>query len=100
MLKFSHDGLEGERICCDNSFLYCIFIVGGNFRFDHFLLFDWLLFYQITIKTIGSTVVASPTEPGFVGTLKNVTVPEGRDVALSCSVKNLDGHKVKLPFVK
>jgi len=39
--------------------------------------------------------VASPTEPGFVGTLKNVTVPEGRDVVLSCSVKNLDGHKVK-----
>jgi len=43
----------------------------------------------------GSTIVASPTEPGFVGTLKNVTVPEGRDVVLSCSVKNLDGHKVK-----
>ena len=35
------------------------------------------------------------TEPGFVGTtLKNVTVPEGRDVVLSCTVKNLDGHKV------
>ena len=34
-------------------------------------------------------------EPGFVGnTLKNVTVPEGRDVTLSCTVKNLDGHKV------
>ena len=26
--------------------------------------------------------------------LKNITVPEGRDVVLSCTVKNLDGHKV------
>ncbi|XP_040566697.1 limbic system-associated membrane protein isoform X2 [Lepeophtheirus salmonis] len=34
-------------------------------------------------------------EPGFVGsTVKNVTVPEGRDVLLSCTVKNLEGHKV------
>ena len=34
-------------------------------------------------------------EPGFVReTLKNVTVPEGRDVLLSCTVKNLDSHKV------
>ena len=34
-------------------------------------------------------------EPSFVGTsLKNITVPEGRDVVLSCTVKNLDGHKV------
>ena len=37
----------------------------------------------------------SLSEPGFVReTLKNVTVPEGRDVLLSCTVKNLDGHKV------
>jgi len=35
------------------------------------------------------------TEPGFVGqSLRNVTVPEGRDVVLSCTVKHLDGHKV------
>ena len=34
-------------------------------------------------------------EPGFVGSsLKNVTVPEGRDIILSCTVKNLDEHKV------
>ena len=34
-------------------------------------------------------------EPSFVGSsLKNITVPEGRDVVLSCTVKNLDGHKV------
>ena len=39
----------------------------------------------------------SLSEPGFVReTLKNVTVPEGRDVLLSCTVKNLDGHKVSL----
>ena len=38
----------------------------------------------------------SLSEPGFVReTLKNVTVPEGRDVLLSCTVKNLDGHKVR-----
>jgi hypothetical protein len=42
----------------------------------------------------GGTSVVTLSEPGFVGTLKNVTVPEGREVVLSCSVKNLDGHKV------
>ena len=37
------------------------------------------------------------TEPGFVGqSLRNVTVPEGRDVVLSCTVKHLDGHKVRI----
>ena len=41
----------------------------------------------------------SLSEPGFVReTLKNVTVPEGRDVLLSCTVKNLDGHKVRMKF--
>ena len=41
----------------------------------------------------------SLSEPGFVReTLKNVTVPEGRDVLLSCTVKNLDGHKVRMNF--
>jgi hypothetical protein len=34
------------------------------------------------------------SEPSFIGHLKNVTVPEGRDVTLSCTVKNLEGHKV------
>lgn len=34
-------------------------------------------------------------EPGFIGNLKNVTVPEGRDVVLTCVVKNLEGHKVR-----
>jgi len=34
-------------------------------------------------------------EPSFVGsTLKNITVAEGHDVVLSCTVKNLDGHEV------
>ena len=35
-------------------------------------------------------------DPGFVGQLKNETVPEGRDVALVCTVKNLGQHKVLL----
>ena len=34
------------------------------------------------------------SEPGFVSNLRNVTVPEGRDVTLSCTVKNLQEHKV------
>ena len=38
------------------------------------------------------------SEPGFVGTSKNVTVPEGREVVLSCTVKNFEGHKVKSLF--
>ena len=29
-----------------------------------------------------------------MGHLRNVTVPEGRDVALVCTVKNLGAHKV------
>ena len=40
------------------------------------------------------------TEPGFVGqSLRNVTVPEGRDVVLSCTVKHLDGHKVRIQLL-
>ena len=41
-----------------------------------------------------SSNVGLHAEPGFIGHLKNVTVPEGRDVTLSCTVKNLQGHKV------
>ena len=44
---------------------------------------------------LGTMHLKSLAEPGFVReTLANVTVPEGRDVVLSCTVKNLDGHKV------
>ena len=34
------------------------------------------------------------SEPGILGTSKNITVPEGGEVVLSCTVKNLEGHKV------
>lgn len=41
---------------------------------------------------VGNSIIP---EPSFVGAaLKNITVPEGRDVVLSCTVKNLQGHKV------
>ena len=54
-----------------------------------------LAFYQF----LGTMHLKSLSEPGFVReTLKNVTVPEGRDVLLSCTVKNLDGHKVRMNF--
>jgi hypothetical protein len=39
-------------------------------------------------------VEGSTGEPDFLSGVKNVTVPEGRDVTLSCSVKNLGSHKV------
>ncbi len=45
------------------------------------------------INTVG-TDVGLHSEPGFVSNLRNVTVPEGRDVTLSCTVKNLQEHKV------
>ena len=35
-------------------------------------------------------------EPDFLSGVKNVTVPEGRTVILSCSVRNLGSHKVYL----
>ena len=48
---------------------------------------------------LGTMHLKSLSEPGFVHeTLKNVTVPKGRDVILSCTVKNLDGHKVGMNF--
>ena len=34
--------------------------------------------------------------PDFIGGVKNVTVPEGRDVVLSCSVVRLGSHKVMI----
>ena len=34
--------------------------------------------------------------PDFIGGVKNVTVPEGRDVVLSCSVVRLGSHKVMM----
>ena len=33
-------------------------------------------------------------DPDFVSGVKNVTVPEGRDVVLSCAVRNLGEHRV------
>lgn len=51
-------------------------------------------------KSLTSSSVSSSSssgilpDPGFVGHLRNVTVPEGRDVALVCTVKNLGAHKV------
>lgn len=33
-------------------------------------------------------------EPDFVGNIKNVTVPAGREAILSCSVSNLGKFKV------
>ena len=33
--------------------------------------------------------------PDFIGGVKNVTVPEGRDVILSCTVVRLGTHKVQ-----
>ena len=47
----------------------------------------------------GTMHLKSLSEPGFVReTLNNVTVSEGRDVLLSCTVKNLGGHKVRMNF--
>ncbi len=48
--------------------------------------------------SLGTDVAPAPglhPEPGFVSNLRNVTVPEGRDVTLSCIVKNLQEHKVR-----
>ena len=57
---------KARTICC--CFKYCVF--AGN---------------QV-----------EPTVPGpdFVSGVKNVTVPEGRDVTLSCTVMRLGTHKV------
>jgi len=44
----------------------------------------------------GNSVEGSTGEPDFLSGVKNMTVPEGRDVTLSCSVKNLGSHKVRL----
>ena len=56
-----------------------------------FITFHFLVIH-IFLHFAGTSI---RPEPNFVGTtLKNITVPEGRDVVLSCTVKNLDGHKV------
>jgi len=48
-----------------------------------------------TLDVAGATVDGSGGEPDFLPGGKNVTtVPEGRDVVLSCSVRNLGSHKV------
>ena len=53
----------------------------------------WNEFFNFQKSIIIGTSIRP--EPGFVGSsLKNITVPEGRDVILSCTVKNLDEHKV------
>lgn len=56
----------------------------------------WILYGLVILQWIEATKGTSiRPEPGFVGSsLKNVTVPEGRDIILSCTVKNLDEHKV------
>jgi hypothetical protein len=54
--------------------------------------------FQLCICISANSIQA---EPGIVGSsLKNITVPEGRDVVLSCTVKNLNGHKVCNGFFK
>ena len=65
------------------------------YEFKTFLLvcsfIGWILIWNESIFP-GDSI---RPEPGFVGSsLKNITVPEGRDVILSCTVKNLGEHKV------
>ena len=42
----------------------------------------------------GNQVDPGGLGPDFIGGVKNVTVPEGRDVTLSCTVVRLGTHKV------
>ena len=42
----------------------------------------------------GNQVDPGGLGPDFIGGVKNVTVPEGRDVILSCTVVRLGTHKV------
>lgn len=35
-------------------------------------------------------------EPEFIGVMENITVPAGRSVRLSCSVRNLASFRVRL----
>lgn len=43
----------------------------------------------------GNQVDPGGLGPDFIGGVKNVTVPEGRDVILSCTVVRLGTHKVR-----
>ena len=43
----------------------------------------------------GNQVDPGGLGPDFIGGVKNVTVPEGRDVILSCTVVRLGTHKVQ-----
>ena len=45
----------------------------------------------------GNQVDPGGLGPDFIGGVKNVTVPEGRDVTLSCTVVRLGTHKVVTP---
>ena len=48
-------------------------------------------------QVAGAQNVQIQVEPGFIGNNpRNVTVPEGRDVKLQCTVKNLRGHRVRI----
>ncbi len=38
--------------------------------------------------------VSSSGSPVITNTLKNLTVPEGKDASFTCSVKNLGGYRV------
>ena len=54
--------------------------------------FPWI---RITDKIFYITGSSVQFGPSFVDPfLKNITVSEGQDVVLSCTVKDLDGHKV------
>ncbi|XP_059080787.1 limbic system-associated membrane protein-like isoform X2 [Tigriopus californicus] len=53
-----------------------------------------VLFLLWLAPELSGSKVKILAEPGFIGNLKNVTVPEGRDVMLTCTVKNLESHKV------
>ena len=48
----------------------------------------------------GNQVDPGGLGPDFIGGVKNVTVPEGRDVILSCTVVRLGTHKVRSGIVK
>lgn len=50
------------------------------------------------IFTICYFFVAISEEPEFVEQIENATVPVGRNVKLSCSVRNLGSFKVSRPL--
>ena len=86
--------------------------IQGNHKFGLLIYFNIFIpncFLSINLEIIimslalfqfsGTMHLKSLSEPGFVReTLNNVTVPEGRDALLSCTVENLDNHKVRMNF--